>query len=244
MDAVLGRSGDANVSVELVWPTGTQEAGVRPHRGETSQRVQLYWPSSGLAPTPWKLGDVTQPEYTIPGDSTTVDRDAAENQREQLERSGIDPVLVAVKLQDDDARLHVRAYLERPPAGEEYAAIGVLPQQLQSAIRRMSGQCGVYRPAPTAAPPTTRATEIVRRVREALEHDTNVLLIGPPGTGKTVALEDLREAVEYESSQGGLIFDPDLWHDAFSTDVAGAKVISLVFHPSYGYENFVAGLVP
>jgi 5-methylcytosine-specific restriction protein B len=246
LDAVLGRSGKTKLPIEFVWPTGTQVGEVRPHAGDppSSRRVQLSWRESGKAPTPWKLGDVTKPEYTIPGDSTKVDRDFAEKQREQLEKSGIEPVLVAVKLKDDGARLHVRAYLERPPVGQENAAVGGLPQQLQSAIRRMSGQCGVYRPVPAGAPPTPRATEIVGRIREALAHDTNVLLVGPPGTGKTVALEDLRETAEYEASTGALMFDPDLWHDAFTTDVAGVKVVSLVFHPSYGYENFVAGLVP
>jgi 5-methylcytosine-specific restriction protein B len=247
LDSVLKRNGDDTVSIDLVWPTGTQEAGVRPHRGDpaTSHRVQLYWPSSGLAPEPWKLGDITQPEYTIPGHSGYADRDRAERERTALEAKNLGPVLVAVKLKGDDGRLHVRAYLERPPANRDDLSVGQLPAQLQATISAMSGQCGVYEPAAVGATaPPPRAVAILARIRAALEHDTNVLLVGPPGTGKTVALEDLRAAEEFEASNTALSFDPDRWHDAFSMGGEETKVVSLVFHPSYGYENFVAGLVP
>jgi 5-methylcytosine-specific restriction protein B len=90
-----------------------------------------------------------------------------------------------------------------------------------------------------------RAAKLVSRVLAALDKDPNVLLIGPPGTGKTVVLEELRE--HYERTEPEVFFDPELWDGAWTEMLPAsgdAKVVSLVFHPSYTYENFVAGLVP
>ena len=41
-------------------------------------------------------------------------------------------------------------------------------------------------------------------------------------------------------------FDPELWEGAWSEEqtLPQGKAVSLVFHPSYSYEQFVAGLVP
>src|SRR5213593_4756762 len=59
-----------------------------------------------------------------------------------------------------------------------------------------------------------RATKIVKRVLEALNRDPNVLLVGPPGTGKSVALEDLR--LLFEGRGVALSFDPDTWDGGWS----------------------------
>lgn len=87
-----------------------------------------------------------------------------------------------------------------------------------------------------------RAPALVARIKDALSRDPNVLLVGPPGTGKTVALEDLR--AEYESA---ILFDPDLWDEnwrAPTGELNARRAMGLVFHSSYAYENFVAGLMP
>jgi 5-methylcytosine-specific restriction protein B len=84
---------------------------------------------------------------------------------------------------------------------------------------------------------------LLNQIEESLERDPNVLLIGPPGTGKTVALEDLRE--KFLEGAGVVYFDPDLWDNNWlELDSDARKAISVVFHPSYGYEDFVAGLIP
>nr|WP_255499143.1 AAA family ATPase [Leucobacter sp. cx-169] len=79
---------------------------------------------------------------------------------------------------------------------------------------------------------------------EHLQDNPNLLLVGPPGTGKTVRLEQLTQFVEHSS--GGLSFDPDQAHDAWSedTDVLLGKASVVVLHPSYTYENLVVGLLP
>jgi 5-methylcytosine-specific restriction protein B len=71
-----------------------------------------------------------------------------------------------------------------------------------------------------------------------------LLLIGPPGTGKTVLLEHLIDFVENPGR--GVQFDADKAHDAWE-EVEGTepgKTASLVLHPSYQYDNLVVGLLP
>ena len=85
---------------------------------------------------------------------------------------------------------------------------------------------------------------VVSQVLDALSRGPNVLLVGPPGTGKTVALEDLREL--FEKGASSLLFDPDILHDAWFElpPVPTGMVRTIVFHPSYSYEEFVIGLYP
>ncbi|WP_163275547.1 AAA family ATPase [Cellulomonas iranensis] len=91
---------------------------------------------------------------------------------------------------------------------------------------------------------SVRATAIVSRVLDAFTRNRNVLLVGPPGTGKSVALEDLRSLFENETPP---LFDPDdtenPWHDA-EVPAGEGKVRSLVLHPSFSYEDLVIGLLP
>ncbi len=237
LDRALGRSGGSKVDFEFVWPSGSE---IGELRDASDNRVQLAWKRSGHAPKPWKLGDPEDPEIAIPGDPRKTTEAGADAELSRLRQEHLEPWLLAVKVADEPGRLHARTYLEHPPAGREHYALDRLPPQILDAIRALNArtQSGVF--LPSHRPPAPRAQAIVDRIQAALENDPNVLLIGPPGTGKTVALEDLRELAEHEASQ--LLFDPDNWYDAFDTQAA--KVVSLVFHPSYAYENFVAGLFP
>jgi 5-methylcytosine-specific restriction protein B len=233
------------VPIELAWPSGSQPGELRPHSGDPRAiRVQLSWQESGHAPLPWKLDPLGAPGTTIPGDPSKTTEDDADIELDAVRQADVRPWLLAVKVQGDD-HLHARAYLENPAPALAHTDLGQLPSALLQEIKtlRSGMQTGLYvQTAAGSPPPTPRAAKIVARIQEALAKDPNVLLVGPPGTGKTVALEDMRAITEHASS--ALTFDPDRWHDAFAEGGEAGKVVSLVFHPSFTYEDFVAGLLP
>lgn len=79
----------------------------------------------------------------------------------------------------------------------------------------------------------------------------NVLLYGPPATGKTRLISQLFQALQTPpESVRGILLDPDDASDPFSrppqpiTIPLPAKVVWTTFHQSYGYEDFVLGLRP
>lgn len=92
--------------------------------------------------------------------------------------------------------------------------------------------------------PEVRAKKLVQEILDALSRDPNVLLVGPPGTGKSVALEDLRGLYSPRSTADTPTFNPDSWSGEWGLAGADARSEALVFHASYSYENFVAGLFP
>jgi 5-methylcytosine-specific restriction protein B len=246
LDEVFGRTGKEEVRLTWRWPDdeGGQSGKLRLHKGEPglAKRVHLTWANAGRAPKTWKLGNSEEdPLVSIPGDPGGTTEEEADAALEEVTRADIRPWFVAVKLEGEGNELHARAYLENPPDDLMRADIARLPAGLLSAINALDSQSGVFRPV-HSPPPPVRAAKIVEEVQAALEKDPNVLLVGPPGTGKTVALEDLRSMVEHADAP--LTFDPDLVNGAFGEAESAGKVVSLVFHSSFAYENFVAGLVP
>jgi 5-methylcytosine-specific restriction enzyme B len=161
-----------------------------------------------------------------------------------IQDSGEKPWLIAVHLYGEDAVLHARVVLEHPAPDREFASWEALPSAVREAMKDL----------PARAPGgfvefeegyVLRAGAIVDRVMSAFNENPNVLLVGPPGTGKTVAMDDVRRALEEGKS---VTFDPEKLHRAFaemdSGSAADTRVKSLVFHPSYSYESFVIGLFP
>lgn len=79
----------------------------------------------------------------------------------------------------------------------------------------------------------------------------NVLLYGPPATGKTRLISQLFQALsEPPESDRGILLDPSNAGTPFSrprqmiTIPQPTKVVWTTFHQSYGYEDFVLGLRP
>ncbi|MEA3011516.1 MAG: 5-methylcytosine-specific restriction enzyme [Sphingomonadales bacterium] len=240
MDRVLGRTSGA-VPVSYRWPGGHEPDGSwRESAVAGDNRGQLAWPHNS-PPLPWRVGNPdADGRVTIEGDPTRTTAAQANAVHAGIVQAGTKPWLLAIKLRNEANVLHVRAYLEDPPAGLEDRGFAVLPSALRQAMLSLplNQGGGSFLAREPAAP---RATRLVERIQAALARGPNVLLVGPPGTGKTVALEDLRLLYRSET-----MFDPTIWGDAWTDEGRGdsRKTVSLVFHPSYSYENFVAGLVP
>ncbi|WP_181158554.1 AAA family ATPase [Leucobacter massiliensis] len=150
--------------------------------------------------------------------------------------------LVAVKLKDEDDVLHVRTYLKDPSAGLEFASTDLLPREVQKLVDSLNvsvPSCASRILGGQAPDPAVDAA-IAK-----LEENPNLLLIGPPGTGKSVLLDKLVQHVTNPDFE--VTFDPDEIYDAWSEpeDEPGAgKAATVVFHPSYSYDNLVVGLLP
>lgn len=237
-----------NAPIEYVWPGGSVSDQIR--RSPNERRLRMSWPFDN-APRPWK--PTPQPSSTtietFPGDPTLarnaspIPGTTAQEINQQWARAndeGLRAWAVAVKLRGEKHRLHVRMYLVDPPANYEWASIALLPPALQQLIKsgKDSALVHVFRPP-------IRAQRLVRQIENALATGPNVLLTGPPGTGKTVALEDLRNL--REGAADLWTFDASTNHNAWDgppEPEESTKVVSLVFHPGYSYESFVLGVFP
>jgi 5-methylcytosine-specific restriction enzyme B len=205
---------------------------------------------TGQKPLPWTIGNTSTPEVSIPGNPGLQDPLAADAEHAAINASGIEPWLVAVKLVGEDCKLHVRTYFRNPAPQFADRALAQLPSVVLNAINALPSTDGsgtvVLPAAATLGPaPKVRVPALVTRIQEALQREPNVLLVGPPGTGKTVALEDLQALYDYPAPAGTVLFDTAAWGNGWSIwNAPQSRSEVLVFHPSYSYENFVAGLYP
>lgn len=242
---VFGRSPGSTVELDILWPGGARKGLIFEAADFASNgRLNLRW-ETDHAPDPWRLfpEDDPNPIKTFPGDPHHTTSDAADEELAKLQARNLDPWIVVVKLHGDPASLHARAYLGSPPPELAHSSTRNLPQQVQDLIADLpTGRNCAVLTAPRCG--SVRAPRLMRSVLDALRTGPNVLLVGPPGTGKTVVLEDLRSLFEVGSA--GLLFDPERFHDAWSSPEPAptGPVRTLVFHPSYSYEEFVIGLYP
>lgn len=235
--------GQPEQTVEWRWPGGSDPGGKLLAHGTGAARLDLRWATAQGAPAPWRLRPDPGPTTieTLAGDPTKQTEGEADAEIANVIAAGETPWLLAVHLADEGAVLHPRVVLENPGSGREYASWQALPTALRNAMQQLGKNeiQGYYRPE---GGPSVRAQAIVDQVLAAFKTSPNVLLVGPPGTGKTVAMEDIREAFAHGTA---IKFDPDLNHGAFEegTNVP-TEVRTVVFHPSYAYEHFVIGLLP
>ncbi|MEP9391910.1 AAA family ATPase [Gordonia sp. VNK1] len=229
-------------NIDYKWPGGTSKGAII---FRSNDRPHLSWETSQGAPPAWKMTpnpNSTGPE-TIPGDPSKTTIADADAEFDSFVATGMNAYLVAIKLVDEPNTLHLRCYLASPPKELEFADAALLP----TAIRNLA-----YSTKKTRAfgwlrlrNEGTALTGDVAALIEKLEENPNVLLVGPPGTGKTVALDRLAKYIEEPGSR--ILFDPDKNHAAWTENTSNAdagKVRTVVFHPNYSYDDLVVGLMP
>ncbi|MEU6883703.1 AAA family ATPase [Streptomyces viridosporus] len=105
---------------------------------------------------------------------------------------------------------------------------------------------GLTAPGTPSAEPHTDAPvalpEDVESVLEALERKGQVILHGPPGTGKTRLA--LSTALALADRADVLSSPPGQRAAAQAEMLRAGRVHMVTFHPSYGYEDFVEGFKP
>ncbi|WP_082970364.1 McrB family protein [Mycobacterium sp. E2989] len=235
------KPGEDRVNIKYRWPNGSADG----HIKFSADRHHLSWSTATGAPQPWRLAPQPTPAgpQTLPGDPNATTTAEANAIYSAYKERGLEAYLVVVKLKDESDTLHIRVYIADPPPGLSFADIDLLPEE----VRSTAAETGPSRACSGRALESDGfpLDDEVARLISALSENPNVLLIGPPGTGKTVLLERLTEYVENPGR--GTFFDPDISHSAWSEGGIRrppGKARTVVFHPSYSYDNLVLGLMP
>lgn len=248
LEKTLGVGKGDETPVEWRWPGGVDQDG-RLHPASdfaaAGGRLNLRW-KTNQAPAPWRVTPsptALTPE-TMAGTPDSDDEALANQLHAAIVSAGERPWLVAVHLVGEGAVLHARLFLESPAPGREFASWDNLPDPVRTEMKQTRDNQGGYYLFPEGE---LMSDSLVKRILAAFEDSPNVLLVGPPGTGKTVAMEKIAQL--YSGAPTPTVtFDPDLLHQAFGTNsvVPGGsrRLASLLFHPSYAYEHFVMGLLP
>ena len=240
LTSVLAHSGTAGeqVAFDIRWPEGHLSSKFNIKNTGTDRRGEVYVTKatsveSKTVTEPFVPGDPVNPNKALSGDNLLPTADDANNLMQSIMASGINPWFMLVALEGEERTLHARMILENPPAGKEQYGLDRQPAAIQDAIRKAAIDASSI---VVDLRVRTRATKIVDKVQDALRRSPNVLLVGPPGCGKTIAVEDLSSL--YADTAW---FDPSSY-DPWRTD--SHKIYDTAFHAALSYENFVAGLSP
>ncbi len=237
---LLGHSGTAgeDVPLEIRWPGGHFKDKFSVKNTGTDRRGQVYITKgttvqSKAVTSPFVPGDPHDRGKALTGDSHLPTAADANALLQSIQNAGTNPWWMLVALEGEQRILHARMILENPPPGKEHLGLDQQPKRIRDAIRNAApSDISIF--ADLAVP--IRADRIVAEVRAAFERSPNVLLVGPPGCGKTVAIEDFKN-----------IYAETAWFDADSYDSWRAdshKVYDTAFRPTLSYESFVAGIAP
>lgn len=263
----LGSGHQSSANVTYAWPGGEVPGRI----SFSADRFHISWDYND-PPEPLALAapGAGQPLRILPGvsredlldqgrrepdeDVSDAEQRLADEQWSRLRADGFNPWIVLVRLFDDPSRLHMRLYLGEPPAGYEFADTEQLPDVILKALHGALPKTGYSQPERAGTSfglqfeksgEARLQGQLAREVWAALQDNRNVLLSGPPGTGKTVALEEV--AKNFIADPVAVSFDPDMQHNAWGgveQKTLATKSRGVVFHPSYGYENFVLGVLP
>lgn len=238
LNNALGHDGAAGSGVDVTWrwPGGSLQNRYDNKDSGGDHRGQLYLTkgtggNKTILP-PFAPGDVNDPLTALDGDPFLPSPVDATNLMDQILQSGINAWYMAVALKGEAGILHARMVLGNPPPGKERFGLDRQPQAIRDAVASAGGNASLW----VDLEVRTRAGAIVDRIESALERSPNVLLVGPPGCGKSVALEDMKA-----------LYDDAAWFDTEREDPwinDARKVFETAFHPGFSYENFVAGLAP
>lgn len=99
------------------------------------------------------------------------------------------------------------------------------------------------RRAPTSSAPPPPLPPFVQQLAELLEHKPQIILHGPPGTGKSYWAEQAARELAARDWSGRRFAALTEAERAALTGPDGA-IEMCTFHPGYGYEDFVEGLRP
>ncbi|MEI8342086.1 MAG: HNH endonuclease [Verrucomicrobiota bacterium] len=129
-------SGDGSVPLTYQWPAGTTPGAFV---FTSADRPHLKWETSLGAPKAWRMllapGDTTA--ETIPGDPSHLDFVSAERELTLLAKRGAgQPYLLAIKLQNEPRKLHLRAYLADADKRYSWADLKLVPPEIYSLAKQ------------------------------------------------------------------------------------------------------------
>lgn len=241
---------DQEHNLELVWPDGGTldgrfmfSAGRFVLRWDRPPRQQSIRSVPWAAPEPWRMKPDPNAQSVSPlkGDGMANSSTDALQAIKNFNTTDTHAYLIAVKLKGQDDKLHIRSYLADPTDDLAFASTDQLPQ----AVRDLIDELGTSPSCSSRIVGGRAVDEAVSEALSKLETNPNLLLIGPPGTGKSVLLDKLVQHVT--SPDLTLTFDPDIIYDAWEEpeeEPGLGKAATVVLHPSYSYDNLVVGLLP